>query len=343
MAEKFIQTQVLYSFLDIEAYILLGFFVIVTWLFYKFFLQSVSPERHKNIHSHFRRILHHFAVTTALFLVFFIFLESEKEVVNLNRVTPYIASLCFLWGAIVFVKTARLLVLQYLFMGSMREGVPLLLVNVFSLLLSVIILFWSVSRIFAVQLGPLVATSAAFSIILGLALQDTLGNLFAGISLQLDKSFEIGDWVEVTSGTQKSVGQVKEISWRSTVLVGFSDELITLPNRYMAQAQIANFSPPDQPILRSQTFRLPFHCNIDLVKKVLEQIAVEISEIKALPAPLAYVQETTDSWISVKLIYFIDSYGAQFLVGDKIHRKGIDALAQHGISLAQQSYKIETT
>lgn len=258
----------------------------------------------------------------------------------LERVAPYLGFFAFLWGVIVFVRTCRLWVLQYLFLQATREGVPLLIVNVFSLLLSIAIAFWAVSRLFGLQLGPLLATSAAFSIILGLALQDTLGNLFAGISLQFDKNFEIGDWVEVTQGIQKAVGQVKEISWRSVLLVGVSDELITLPNRLMATAQIANFSPPHQPIVRSQVFRLPYSAPLEQAKDLLERAASEISEIRGLPAPHAYVSDSTDSWVTVKLIYFIDSYGAQNVAGDKVLRKGIDILSRHGIELARTQYEI---
>ncbi|MBX2986517.1 MAG: mechanosensitive ion channel family protein [Bdellovibrionaceae bacterium] len=338
--DKFLQVQVLYSFLEAEPYVLLGLLAFSCWLFYYFFLQDVSEERHRNLKRHFQTLTRHFLLLTVFFGLFLFCREGADQLTTLQRLAPYFGFFAFLWGAIVFVKSCRLWVLQYLFMQSMREGVPLLIVNVFSLLLSGAIAFWAVSRLFGLQLGPLVATSAAFSIILGLAMQDTLGNLFAGISLQIDKNFEIGDWVEVVNGIQRCTGQVKEISWRSVLLVGFSDELITVPNRVMAQAQISNFSPPDQPIVRSQLFRLPYGANVDLAKDLLERAAAEISEIRGLPAPLAYVHESTDSWLGVKLIYFLDSYGAQFTVGDKVLRKGVDSLAQNGIQLARTEYII---
>ncbi|RYZ81196.1 MAG: mechanosensitive ion channel family protein, partial [Proteobacteria bacterium] len=233
-------------------------------------------------------------------------------------------------------------VLQYLFLGSMRAGVPVLLVNIFSLILSIVLLVWGVSHIFGLDLGPLMATSAAFSIILGLAMQDTLGNLFAGISLQIDKSYEIGDWVEVVQGIQRCTGQVKEISWRSTIIVGYSDEEITIPNRTMANAQISNFSPDGHPIVRSQLFRVPFTADIAVAKEAIERAVVEISDIRGLPAPLAYVQEATESSISIKVIYFMDNFGGQFTVGDKVLRKGIEALRANGIELARNVLEIHS-
>lgn len=341
MSEKLLNLNILYSLINLEAFILLSALVLASWLIYRIFLNKVSEERHRNIRRHFFALFRNFVFMSVFFVTFLFVHRSEEEIMLMHRIAPYLGMLTFIWGGMVFVKGCRLLVLEYLFMGSIEAGVPVLMVNIFSLLLSVILVFWVVSRVFGVQLGPLLATSAAFSIVLGLALQDTLGNLFAGISLQLDKSYEIGDWIEVTYSSQKSIGQVKEITWRSTLLVGFSEELITLPNRFMAQAQISNFSPPDQPIVRSQTFKISNGSSVDKTKEILETAAASIEEVRNLPAPFAYVKEVADSGICVKLIYFIDSYGAQFPIGDKVLRKGIEALAQHGIEMFKPEIRVE--
>jgi small-conductance mechanosensitive channel len=342
MAEKFIKLNILYGMLELEAYILIGCLLATAWVFYKFFLKEVNDERHRSIRNHFRLLLRHFMILSFLF-VFFIFLQSsEPQIGRISLVTPYVAILTFLWGNIVFVKTSRLIVLQYLFLGSMKHGVPLLLVNIFSLLLSIVLLFWGISHIFGLEVGPLLATSAAASVILGLALQDTLGNLFAGISLQLDRNFEIGDWLEIVSGIQKATGQVKEISWRSTTLVGFSDEIIILSNRFMANAQISNFSPPENPILRRQVFRIQYGENTELAKQLLERTAAGIGEIRGIPAPWAYISDATENWIELKIIYFIDHYSAQFSVGDKVYTRGIEALTGAGVKLARQVIEISS-
>lgn len=342
MNDKFVQTTTLWSLLEFEPYLLMGLFCFSTWLFYKFFLKDASVERHRKIRQHLRNLMNHFVGMSVFFILALAARDGLGFLPSSPKSAPYLGVTCFFWGLLVFVKACRLWVLQYLFLQSMREGVPMLIVNVFTLLLSMALALWSFSVLFALQLAPLLATSAALSIVLGLALQDTLGNLFAGISLQFDKNFEIGDWLEITSGLQKITGQVKEITWRSVALVGFSDEIITLPNRFVAMAQISNFSPPEQPIVRSQLFRIPFGAPVDDVKKWLEQGAAEISEVRGLPAPFAYVQDATDSWITVKLIYFIDSYGSQFSVGDRVLRKGFEVLARHGIEPARTELKIRT-
>lgn len=341
MNHAFLKTNVLYSLVHFEPYLFLAFLALSAWAFYRLVLQGVTQERHRNLRNHYRNLVNHFFVLSLLLTLFLGLQSRPSDWLWTERLLPYIALLTYGWGMYFFVKVARLWVLQYLFLQSMREGVPLLIVNVVSLLMTIALIFWSASRIFDLQLGPLLATSAAFSIILGLAMQDTLGNLFAGLSLQIDKSFEIGDWLEITLGVQKLTGQVKDITWRSVSLMGVSDEIITVPNRMIAQAQISNFSPPEQPIVRWQVFRVPHGAPIDKAKELIERSLTEIPEVRGLPAPLAYVQEATDSWVGIKAVYFIDSYSAQNAVGDRVLRKGLEVLRQHGIELANQEIRVK--
>lgn len=342
MNEKFIQTQNLYSLLEIEPYILLGLLLIVTWLFYRFFLQDASEERHRNIQNHFKNIVRHFIILSLLFFFFLLLFESDTQILSLKRLTPYVGLFALAWGMVVFIKTCRLIVLQYLFMSAMQSGVPLLIVNIFSLLLSIVLIFWTASHVFGIQLGPLLATSAAFSIILGLALQDTLGNLFAGISMQIDKSFEIGDWLEITSGVQKVIGQVKEITWRSTIFQGLNDELVTLPNRWMAQAQISNFSPVDSPIIRGVSFKVEHGTDPELVIETLETSIAGISEIRGIPSPVAYIREADENYLTFRLAFHVDNYGSQHAIADKVYRNGFKALNQKGVRLARPYLEINT-
>lgn len=339
MNDRIIQTNRLYQLIDIETFILLATLGLIAYLFYRFFLKTVSEERHKSLKGHFKNLLNYFLILSFSYGLFFL-ANQMTDIDLVRRVTPYLALICFLSGSVFLVRCSRLLVLQYLFLGSMRAGVPLLLVNIFSLVLSILIGFWAVNIILGVQLTPLLATSAAFSIILGLALQDTLGNLFAGISLQIDKTFEIGDWLEVMNGTTKIVGQVKELSWRSTLLVGFSDELITLPNKVVAQSQVSNFSPENQPILRSQLYKFPFGVDHTKAKDLLEQAASQISEVRGIPAPFAFVQEMNDYGVTIKLIYFLDNYGRQFTIGDKIAMRALSLLEQNQIPFLRPTINI---
>lgn len=331
----------LYNLLDVELYVVLGILCVGTYLFYKSFLKRASNARHQSIQNHLKTINRHFFALTFLVVAYLLLHDNIETSVFVKKLTPYIATATYLMGVVLFVRVCRLNVLMYLFLGSMTAGVPLLLVNIFSLIIFVTISIWSVSHLFGVQVAPLLATSAALSVILGLALQDTLGNLFAGISLQVDKTFEIGDWLEVQNGSTKIVGQVKELSWRSTVLVGWSDEIITVPNKVMASAQVSNFSPPDTPIVRRQSFRISHTQNAYAAKDLLERAVSQIADIRAIPSPLAYISDINENWIELKVVYFIDSYGRQYLVGDKVYSFCLETLLQNGFKLAHQVFEVK--
>jgi small-conductance mechanosensitive channel len=217
------------------------------------------------------------------------------------------------------LRVARVLVFQWLFARSEREGVPVLLVDIFTVVASVVIFGVLLHAVFLIEVTSLLATSAVLSVVLGLALQDTLGQLLAGISLQLDRPFRLGDWVEVDSGVKRVGGQVLEVSWRATLLLAIGEELITIPNKTMAQGLVLNFSG-----------------------KLLTQAALETDGIAREPAPVPLVIESTESWIAVKMINFVTDYGAQYTIGDAFQTRALELLAEHGIELATQRLELQS-
>ena len=311
------------------------------WILYRLFLKKVSPERHRNLRKLFGNLAIYQGLWVALFAAYSALdrYPSELSLVS-SRLTSYVGFAVLLLGATVLVKILRILLFEYLFFSHMKVGVPLLLVNLFTLLISILLGGLLISEVFGIQLAPLLATSAVFSLIVGLAVQDTLGNLFSGVALQFDKPYEIGDWIEGQTGVQKWVGQVYEISWRATVIIGLYDELITIPNRIMGSAQVANFSPKGKPISRSQIFRIYPDTDLRVVREALLKAAGRVPRIRKDPAPYVAIHETTESWIPVKLIYFIDDFGSQWLISDQVIEAALEDLRAAGIDLASSRMQV---
>ncbi len=322
-----------------EIFIIILILTFASWGFQKFFFKTISEERNKNLQLRFKNLYRQILTLTILAATFFI-LESLKDISLVHRILPYIGLSTIIAGCVSFIQICRIMLLQYLFLTSERTAVPILLVNIFTLLLSVLVTGWIITSIFGIKVAPLLATSAAFSIILGLALQDTLGNLFAGISLQIDHSFEIGDWIEVNQSGQKILGQVLEITWRSTVLVGLLDELISIPNRYIAQSQINNWTRNDIPIARSQSFRISYQADIELVLEVLNQALLKVTGVRTNPKPVSLVSESSESWILVKVVYYIDDYGKFATIADRVIRQCLHDLKQDQIMVAYPKLEV---
>ena len=97
--------------------------------------------------------------------------------------------------------------------------------------------------VFGIPVAPLVTTSGVVAIILGLALQNTLGDVFSGIALTLGKAYAIGDWVQLSDGT---AGRVIETNWRSTNLLTSANNIVVLPNSLLARQGLTSLSRPDE-------------------------------------------------------------------------------------------------
>lgn len=341
--EPWIPLDRIEAIVQLEPALALAGLALGSFLVYRLLLRRVSEERHRNLKNLFLNLLGHFMVWLTLFITYISLRQMGLDHSGgIDRLSSYVGFLTVVSGATVFVKTSRILVFEYLFLGHMREGVPLLLVNLSTLLLSMILGAWIATEIFGVKLAPLIATSAVLSLVMGLALQDTLGNLFAGVAMQFDKPYGIGDWVEVNNGDSLWVGQVYEISWRATVLVGFGDELLTIPNRIMAQAEISNFTLKGRPILRRQTFRVAPEVDPEMVKSALMRAIKSVPSISQTQEPRVIVTETHESWIPYKVLYYLEDYGVQYLIADEVIEKVRSEFLREGIQLATTRMQIET-
>jgi small-conductance mechanosensitive channel len=89
----------------------------------------------------------------------------------------------------------------------------------------------------------LLATSAVSAVVIGFALQDTLGNAFAGLAIQSEKPFHVGHWIRVGDFE----GRVAEVTWRATKLRTKSGNFVVLPNNIVSKEAITNYSEPAAP------------------------------------------------------------------------------------------------
>ena len=101
--------------------------------------------------------------------------------------------------------------------------------------------------------GSLIATSGVFAVILGLAMQSTLSDVFSGIALNIGKAYSVGDWLLVSDGIE---GKVVETNWRATYLLNGANDLVIVPNSDLAKARLINLSNPDRS--RTVTLRVRF-------------------------------------------------------------------------------------
>jgi len=138
-----------------------------------------------------------------------------------------------------------------------------------------------------VSLGQLLGTGAIAAAVVGLSLQEVLGNLFAGISLHLDPAFQEGDWVEITGnlrggpGRETLVGRVEAMTWRTVQLRTENGDMDTLPNRVIAQAVVTNLYVPSG--LHRRTAKVIVEPRPDL-HVALEKLTLALAGLPHQPA-----------------------------------------------------------
>ncbi len=141
-----------------------------------------------------------------------------------------------LFGLLVFFVVRAFGFLIFGIGYRFRRGyeAPSLIRNVFSIIAFTALFLLIFTFVFPlVDLGALFTTSALFGVILGLALQDTLGNLFSGISLQADRPFQVGD--VITVGSNQMTGVVEEITWRAVKIRTFQNHIVVINNSTAAK------------------------------------------------------------------------------------------------------------
>lgn len=158
-----------------------------------------------------------------------------------------------------------------------------------------------------VEPGSLLTTSALLTAVLGLSLQETLGNLFAGLAIQLQAPFEVGDWIQFDADP-KHIGRVVEINWRATKVVTLDEVEVVVPNAALAKAPITNFTKPT-PVARrsvyvSATYDVP---PVEVHRIILEAIR-DVPGVVREPVPSVVTNQFGEYGIEYWVRYYTDQF-----------------------------------
>lgn len=178
-----------------------------------------------------------------------------------------------------------------------------------------------------IDVTTLLGTSAVLSLVLGLALQETLGNLFAGISLQLERPFAVGDFIRVG----QDEGRVVQIAWRSTRIETVRKETVTFPNSLVAKGHVVSFSGPAVAI--DLTVSASYGAPPNRVKgEVLETLRESPTVLKD-PAPWVRVNTLGDSAVVYAVRLFIADYAQAPKARDEVLSRLWYRFARAGIEI----------
>ena len=164
-------------------------------------------------------------------------------------------------------------------------------------------LFAIVSYVLDLPIQGLLATSGVVAIILGLALQSTLGDVFSGIVLSFSRPYRPGDWISVEGGTD---GRVIEMNWRATSILTARRDLAIVPNSTIAKSNIVNVSSPSGLHGTTVTVQLDAKTPPSRCSEILEHAIRNCRLIVATPAPTITVKAINATYIEFEIAFFVE-------------------------------------
>jgi small-conductance mechanosensitive channel len=187
-----------------------------------------------------------------------------------------------------------------------RIDAPTLIRNIFTIVAFTILFLIAFMSLFPYQnLGALFTTSAIFGVILGLALQDTLGNFFAGISLQADRPFQVGD--VITVGAQRHTGVVEEISWRAIKIRTFQNHVVLIANSNAAKEPI-EVCPRGNLNARLVLFNTLYTDSPAKTIHVVREAVREADNVSDKVAPIVRIRGLGDNGVDYEVKYWLNDY-----------------------------------
>lgn len=204
----------------------------------------------------------------------------------------------------------------------------------------IIIYFLSATVIlgqFKVNLTGFLATAGVASLAVAFGAQETLANVIAGVSLLVDRSFHVGERIELKDGL---VGDVVDIGLRSTRIMSVDKKLIIVPNKEIAGARLINYSQPDSSTKVKLKVGVGMDEDLVKVKRVITQVCNEISYTKGQPLTILNTGFGPYS-IDLLIIAEIASYRDAGIVLDLMVEKLQEAFKRENIKLPFPQQYIE--
>lgn len=230
------------------------------------------------------------------------------------------------------IRAVNVTLFDFVFRLRRDYEAPTLVRNIFTLL-SFTILFVLIFKYFYsdYDLGALFTTSAIFGVIIGLALQDTLGNFFAGISLHADRPFQVGDVIVV--GQQKHTGVIESITWRAIKIRTFQNHIVLVSNSNAAREAI-EVCPRENLNARLVFFGTLYTDSPAKTIHVVREAVRDAYNVSEKITPIVRIRALGDSAIEWEIKYWLEDY-AKYNDTDALVRQRVwYALRRSGLTFA---------
>ena len=226
------------------------------------------------------------------------------------------------------------IILMFVFQGVLKRlAIPRILADV---LIAVVLVVFGLVRmkVVGVNLAGIITTSAVITGVIAFSLQETLGNLWGGIALQLDNTCRIGDWIRMEGAS----GQVVGIRWRYTSIATNSGETIIIPNSQLIKNRVTVLGRRGDERIPSRRV-VEFKVSYDVPpSRVIAAVAdglahAEIRNVAARPPLIVNCTDFEDSAIHYSVRYWCTDLAHDLWTDSQVRLHIAATLARHGMEM----------
>jgi small-conductance mechanosensitive channel/CRP-like cAMP-binding protein len=222
-----------------------------------------------------------------------------------------------LW--IIFARILVQAIELFIWKGMVRRRtgmeVPNILQNLVKISVYLLAVYGIMTFVFDRPVTGLLVSSGIIAGVIGLSMQTTLGDIFAGIALSIEKPYRINDWIEMEDGT---LGKVVDINWRSTRLLSWNRSVYVIPNGKAMSSTIHNFNLPDR--IYCTWFKIEIAPEISpvLVRRVLLEAALSCKKVLKEPPPVVRLSDGSKRPYLYSVFVYFDDYPTFFAARDDL-------------------------
>jgi small-conductance mechanosensitive channel/CRP-like cAMP-binding protein len=251
-------------------------------------------------------------------------------------------TLSWLAGALFLNQLINYFLWERYFEKKLDTQVPKLVRDIVFILVLIIAITIIISQVYDKPLTGFWATSGITALVIGFALRNMILDLFSGIAINIEKPYKIGDWIEIHQrmATDKVVGEVIEISWRSTQIRTEENSVVVIPNSVITTLVIITNFWENNPDTRYELlFTLDFSVSTDKAKRVIMAGAMEANNRTGFVQsriPQVLVDKTNDLGVTYKVRYWITPWQgvSPSNARDEVNSKVLKHLWHAGLTLA---------
>jgi small-conductance mechanosensitive channel len=213
--------------------------------------------------------------------------------------------------------------------GKIGKDIFMLLKNVLRIVVIIAGLIWLLS-IWQINLTPLFASAGIAGIAVALAAKDSLANFFGGISIFMDRTYKVGEYIILETGER---GEVVEIGIRSTRIKTRDDVIVTIPNSIMANSKIINESAPIPRFRIRVPVGVAYGSDLDKVEEILLAVTDANEHIEKHPEPRVRLRMFADSSVNFELLCWVKDPREKGLQTHFLLKAAYKAFDEQGITI----------